>query len=104
MLSFFCMGTTRHLIEAREKRLLLKRKRQAAEPTLHRILGILNFRAPKPRKGRRERLYGDRKTGMDYATLYECSQELGELMDSWLAAGCRLDQWPVPLRHRLEDD
>jgi hypothetical protein len=42
---------------------------------------------------------------MDYDTLYECSQELGELVYSWLAAGCRLDEWSKqPLRQRLEDD
>ena len=94
----------RRVIEARAKALLRKRERQAAELTLHKILDILNFRLPRHSKVRRERLYGDPKTGMDYETLYECLQELGGLMDSWLAAGCRLDEWPEPLRQRLEDD
>ena len=104
MLSSFCMGTKRRVIEARAKALLHKRERQAAAPTLHRILGILNHRPPDPLKTHDVRFCGDPKTGMDYETLYECSQELGELMDSWLAAGCRLDQWPAPHRRQLEDD
>jgi hypothetical protein len=94
----------RHVIEARAKALLRKRERQAAELTLHKILNIMNFRLPRHSKVRRERLYGDPKTGMEYETLYECLQELGGLMDSWLAAGCRLDKWPKPIRQQLEND
>ncbi|MGA2119645.1 MAG: hypothetical protein ABSH56_33485 [Bryobacteraceae bacterium] len=39
---------------------------------------------------------------MDYETLFECARQLSELTDSWLAAGCRLERWP--LRKQLEDD
>ena len=67
-------------------------------PNVQRICDILNFQTPKTRK----RIYGDPRTGMDYETLLECSEELRELMDSWLAAACRIDLWP--LRERLEND
>jgi hypothetical protein len=76
-----------------------KQERQGAEANVQRILDILNFRPPKTQKGR---LYGDPRTGLDYDTLFECSQELGEFMDSWLAAECRVDRWP--LRTQLEED
>jgi len=84
--------------EAQAKALARKREREATIPNVQRILDILNFRPPKTRR----RLYGDPRTGMDYETLFECKEELGELMESWLAAGCRVDRWP--LRERLEAD
>jgi hypothetical protein len=92
------MSDRRDLIERRARLLVQKRERLANEPIVQRILDILNFRPAKT--GRR--LYGDRRTGMDYETLFECSEELGELMDSWLAAGCRLAGWEP--KQQFEDD
>lgn len=74
------------------------RERKANEPITQRILDILTFRPPETHR----RLYGDPRTGMDYETLLECSEELGELMDSWVEAGCRLDRWS--LKQQFEDD
>jgi hypothetical protein len=74
------------------------RERKANEPITQQILDILNFRPPKTRR----RLYGDRRTRMDYETLSECSEELVELMDSWVESGCRLGRWPPMLQ--FEDD
>jgi hypothetical protein len=100
VLSIFYMETHRRLIEDRAKALIRKRERAAAEPTVERIIQILNFEPPKPRRG--VRLYGDPRTGLDFQTLFELSVELGELMVTWLDAGCRLDHWPF--RQRLEND
>jgi hypothetical protein len=88
VLTLFFMGD-RDLIERRATRLAQNRERVANEPVVLRILNILNFRPPKTHRG----LYGDRRTGMDYRTLFECSEELGELMDSWLTAGVQLARW-----------
>ena len=90
------MEVARRVNEGRAK--FRTRERTAAAPNVQRICDILNFRPPKTRK----RMYGDPRTGLDYETLLECSEELRELMDSWLAAACRIDLWP--LRERLEND
>jgi hypothetical protein len=102
VLSIFFMETNRSLIEKRAKVLIRNRERKAGEPVVERMLEILNFEPPEPRRGIRQRLYGDLKTGLDYQTLFEFSGELADLMVSWLAGGCRLNQWK--LRQRLEDD
>jgi hypothetical protein len=73
-----------------------KRERKAAEPMVERILDISQF---PPAPNAQAIVW---RSTLDYETLFECSEELGELMDSWLAAGCRLDR--RPLRKQLEDD
>jgi hypothetical protein len=98
MLTMFSMATRRD--PARVKALLRKAEAQDAEPVVTRILDILNLEPPDEEDV--DEVYADRRTGLDYNTLFECCPELYQLMDSWLAAGCRFDQWP--LRERLEND
>jgi hypothetical protein len=98
MLTMFSMGTRGD--PARVTALLRKAEEQAAEPVVTQILNILNSEPLEEKE--LEEVYGDRRTGLDYNTLFEYSEELYQLMDSWLAAGCRFDQWP--LRQRLEKD
>jgi hypothetical protein len=69
-------------------------ERIAAEPIVHFIVDILNQR---PHRRRR-----DRGSDLDRQHENEVRAELAELMDSWLAAGCDLEQWR--LRKRFERD
>jgi len=94
------MVAGRDQIEVRAKALLRARERKAAEPAVKRILDILNFRAPETEDA--DDLWGDPRTGLDYETLFQCTEELVELMHSWLAAGCRLERWTR--RKQFEDD
>jgi len=85
-------------LEALARRLVEMRERRAAEPNVLRILEILN---PEPEPAEEES-WRDARTGMNFETLFECGQQLSELMDTWLAAACCLDRWP--LQGQLEDD